>query len=88
MDGIFKPGAVFDANFSSFSAEESVARAYAGGQSNKNVIIRVKKAQAVPVNGNPTPGQWKSHKEMLVSGQGHITKVQDLGRTLYVDVEF
>lgn len=85
---LFKEGGSFDTNYSSFTTDEVVARKYSSSRASQQVIVRVKKAPAIKVDGNPTAEFWKTTKEHLVSGQGRIVRVVDDGRTVYVDVEF
>lgn len=87
---LFKEGAPFDTNFSSFTTDEVIARGYSSRRATAQVIVRVKGAPAVPINGNPTDPFWKKTKEHLVSGQGRVTGVTEAhnGRTIYVDVTF
>lgn len=84
---LFKEGADFDTDYSSFTTDESVARSY-GGWGAKQVIVRARSTQSVKLQGNPTADHWKKTKEHLVSGKGRVVKVVDDGRTVYVDVEF
>lgn len=87
---LFKEGAEFDTNFSSFSTSEDIARGYSSRRATQQVIVRVKNKSAIKVDGNPTAAHWKTTKEHLVSGKGRVTKVTEAhnGRTVYVDVEF
>ncbi|QWS69671.1 MuF-like minor capsid protein [Microbacterium phage WilliamStrong] len=87
---LFKEGGTFDTNFSSFTTDEVIARGYSSRRATQQVIVRVKGAPAVPINGNPTADFWKKTKEHLVTGQGRITGVTEAhgGRTVYVDVAF
>lgn len=87
---LFKEGGTFDTNYSSFSTDETIARGYSSRRATAQVIVRVKNAPAVKVDGNPTADFWKKTKEHLVSGQGRITGVTEAhgGRTVYVDVTF
>lgn len=84
---LFKEGADFNTDYSSFTTNESIARGY-GGWGSKQVIVRAKNTQAIKVEGNPTADHWKTTKEHLVTGQGKVVKVVDDGRTVWVDVEF
>lgn len=87
---LFKEGGTFDTNYSSFTTDEVIARGYSSRRATQQVIVRVKGAPAVPINGNPTADFWKKTKEHLVTGQGRITGVTEAhgGRTVYVDVTF
>ncbi|WNM75051.1 hypothetical protein SEA_MORRIGAN_6 [Microbacterium phage Morrigan] len=87
---LFKEGAPFDTNYSSFTTDEVIARGYSSRRATQQVIVRVKNADAVPINGNPTADFWKKTKEHLVTGQGRVTGVTEAhgGRTVYVDVTF
>lgn len=87
---LFKEGSSFDTEFSSFSADETVARGYSSRRATQQVIVRVKGAPAIKIDGNPTADFWKTTKEHLVTGKGTVTKVTEAhnGRTVYVDVEF
>jgi len=86
---LFKEGATFDTDYSSFSTSQDIARSY-GGRGAKQVIVRARNTESIKVEGNPTGRSdiWKKTKEHLVSGQGRVTKVVDDGRTIWVDVEF
>lgn len=87
---LFKEGAPFDTNYSSFTTDEVVARGYSSRRATAQVIVRVKNAPGVAINGNPTADFWKKTKEHLVTGKGRVTGVTEAhnGRTIYVDVTF
>ena len=87
---LFKEGADFDTNYSSFTTDEVIARGYSSRRASQQVIVRVHNTEAVPITGNPTADHWKKTKEHLVSGKGKVTKVTEAhgGRTIYVDVTF
>lgn len=89
IKSLFKEGAPFDTNYSSFSTDEVVARRYSN-RSGPQVIVRAKSTPSVKISGNPTADHWKTTKEHLVTGQGRVVGVTEAhgGRTLYVDVEF
>lgn len=86
---LFQVGSEFNTNFSSFTTDESVARGYSSRRASAQVIVRVRSAEAVKIQGNPTADHWKTTKEHLVSGKGRVTSVTEAhnGRTVYVDVE-
>ena len=86
---LFKEGAAFETDYSSFTTSEQIARGY-GGWGSKQVIVRARNTSAVRVEGNPTgkTATWKATKEHMVTGKGRVTKVVDDGRTVWVDVEF
>lgn len=85
---LFTEGADFDTNFSSFTTDDVVARKYSSSRASKQVMVRVKGVEAIPLKGNPTAEHWKKSKEHLVTGKGRVVKVVDDGRTVWVDVEF
>lgn len=87
---LFKEGASFDTNYSSFTTDEVIARGYSSRRASQQVIVRIKNTESVPITGNPTADHWKKTKEHLVTGQGRVTGVTEAhnGRTIYVDVTF
>lgn len=87
--GDLKPGATFDANFSSFTTDDSVAYKYT--PASNRVVVRVRGAESVSLKDSDNPskfGNGTKHKEHLVTGTGRIVKVTKEGSVTWVDVEF